>query len=98
MVGGLPAVRIAGWAGDRDGNHVANVTQIGPATSVQNYGQVYEISAIVGPGLRDGVDMVWGLPRHLRILVWISRGPRALWCALMISRSRIFSICSNAMP
>ena len=60
MVGGLPAVRIAGWAGDRDGNHVANVTQIGPATSVQNYGQVYEISAIVGPGLRDGVDMVWG--------------------------------------
>lgn len=60
MVGGLPAVRIAGWAGDRDGNHVANVTQIAPATSVQNYGQVYEISAIVGPGLRDGVDMVWG--------------------------------------
>ncbi len=60
MVGGLPAVRIAGWAGDRDGNNVSNVTQIGPSTSVQNYGQVYEISAIVGPGLRDGVDMVWG--------------------------------------
>src|SRR6056300_1564442 len=60
MVGGLLAVRIAGWAGDRDGNNVSNVTQIGPSTSVQNYGQVYEISAIVGPGLRDGVDMVWG--------------------------------------
>ena len=24
------------------------------------YGQLLEVSAIIGPGLRDGVDMVWG--------------------------------------
>ena len=60
MAGGLPAVRMAAWAGDKDGNHVAEVTQYGPAVAIQNYGEIYEVSAIVGPGLRDGVDMVWG--------------------------------------
>lgn len=60
MTGGFSSVRIAAWAGDKNGNHVPEVTQIGPAVSVENYGEIYEISAIVGPGLRDGVDMVWG--------------------------------------
>jgi hypothetical protein len=60
MAGGLPAVRIAAWAGDKNGNHVAEVTQVGPSISIENYGEVYDVSAILGPGLRHGVDMVWG--------------------------------------
>ena len=60
VTGNLPAVRIAGWAGSADGTWVSEATQTGPSTALQHAGEVLEISAIVGPGLRDGVDMVWG--------------------------------------
>lgn len=58
--GNLPNVRIAGWAGGAGNVNVSGVTQIGPSTTLQNYGDVVEVSAIVGAGLRGGVDMVWG--------------------------------------
>ena len=58
--GNLPAVRIAGWAGGAGGVHVTGVTEIGPSVQLQTYGTVVEVSAIVGTGLRGGVDMVWG--------------------------------------
>jgi hypothetical protein len=58
--GALPTVRIAGWAGGAGGVNVATVIQTGPPVSLQSYGRVTEVSAIVGAGARNGVNMVWG--------------------------------------
>lgn len=58
--GNLPSVRIAGWAGAPGGGHVSGLTEVGPSTTLQSYGDVVEVSAIVGSGDRGGVDMVWG--------------------------------------
>ena len=58
--GNLPTVRIAGWAGAPGGGHVSGAVQFGPQTTLQSYGKVVEVSAIVGTGNRTGVDMVWG--------------------------------------
>ncbi|MFK7753996.1 MAG: glycosyl hydrolase family 28-related protein [Sedimentitalea sp.] len=58
--GNLPAVRIAAFAGAAGGANVAGVVQVGPSTTLTSYGEVVEITAIVGAGARGGVDMVWG--------------------------------------
>ena len=58
--GNLPSVRIAGWAGAAGGGHVSDVTETGPATALTTYGEVVEITAIIGTGTRVGVDMAWG--------------------------------------
>lgn len=58
--GNLPAVRIAGWAGAANDSHVSGVQETGPSTALLQYGQVVEVSAIVGSGNRSGVDMTWG--------------------------------------
>ena len=58
--GNLPSVRIAGWAGAAGGGHVGGLTEVGPNVALTQYGEVVEVSAIVGPGMRGGVDMVWG--------------------------------------
>ena len=60
MGGPLPGARIAGWAGGAGGAHVPGLTEIGPLVSLTTYGEIVEVSAIVGPGARNGVDMVWG--------------------------------------
>lgn len=60
IAGNLPQVRIAAFAGNAAGENVAGVTQIGPAATLPGYGQVVEVSAIVGTGRRAGVDMPWG--------------------------------------
>ena len=57
--GALPAVRIAGWPGGSGGALVAGLPQFGPATQLTSYGEVKEITAIIGTGLRTGVNMVW---------------------------------------
>jgi hypothetical protein len=57
--GDLPGVRIAGWAGGAGGVHVGGLTEYGPTVQLTSYGEVVEISAIVGSGQRIGVDMVW---------------------------------------
>lgn len=59
--GPLPSVRIAGFALDQAGNHVAGLVETGPSTALDTYGEVVEVSAIVGLGNRGGVDMVWPL-------------------------------------
>ena len=59
--GALPAVRIAGWAGNSGGGNVATADQIGPSVQLTSYGEVVTVSAIIGSGDRTGVDMVWGL-------------------------------------
>lgn len=58
--GNLPSVRIAAWAGGAGGAHVDGVTETGPSVTLTTYGEVVEVTAIVGAGLRGGVDMVWG--------------------------------------
>lgn len=58
--GPLPSVRIAAWAGESGGAHLPGVIETGPSNALQNYGDVVEVTAIVGSGNRGGVDMVWG--------------------------------------
>ncbi len=58
--GPLPSVRIASWAGQTGGSHVSGVTEVGASTALTTYGEVVEISAIVGSGARTGVDLQWG--------------------------------------
>jgi len=58
--GNLPSVAIAGWAGDGSSAHVNGLVEVGPSVSLTAYGEIVEISAIVGTGQRGGVDMVWG--------------------------------------
>ena len=60
VAGALPAVRIAAWAGNSGGGNVASVPQIGPEVALTNYGEVTTVSAIIGSGNRQGVDLVWG--------------------------------------
>ncbi|GAB4291423.1 MAG: glycosyl hydrolase family 28-related protein [Roseovarius sp.] len=58
--GALPDVRIAGWAGGPGDVHVSGLVETGPEVTLTSYGEVVEVSAIVGSGARGGVDMVWG--------------------------------------
>ncbi|NNE88927.1 MAG: right-handed parallel beta-helix repeat-containing protein [Silicimonas sp.] len=60
--GPFPSVRIAGWAGDAGGSAVSGVTATGAAVLLSSYGEVVEVSAIIGTGARTGVDMTWGDP------------------------------------
>ncbi|MEQ6250543.1 glycosyl hydrolase family 28-related protein [Sulfitobacter sp. HNIBRBA3233] len=59
--GSLPSVRIASYAALSNGNPVPGVTTTGDPVALTTYGQVVELSAIVGVGNRTGVDMVWGI-------------------------------------
>ncbi len=58
--GNLPSVRIAGFAARSNGTNITTVTQTGPAVALTAYGQVVTVSAIIGAGNRQGVNMVWG--------------------------------------
>ncbi|SFO30137.1 Pectate lyase superfamily protein [Roseovarius lutimaris] len=58
--GNLPNVRIAAWAGGAGGVAVTGVTLTGPQVTLTTYGDVVEVTAIVGTGARNGVNMAWG--------------------------------------
>ncbi|WP_299727216.1 glycosyl hydrolase family 28-related protein [uncultured Tateyamaria sp.] len=58
--GSLPEVRISGYAARGDGSEVTGVTTNANVRTLTSYGEVVEVSAIVGAGNRGGVDMVWG--------------------------------------
>lgn len=58
--GSLPNVRIAAYAAQGNGQPVSGVTTVGGSVSLTTYGSVVEVSAIIGTGNRNGVDMVWG--------------------------------------
>lgn len=60
--GPLPSVRISGWAGQAGNTVVAGVAGFGSSVALTDYGEVAEVSAIIGSGPRTGVDMVWGAP------------------------------------
>ena len=59
MGGVMPDVAIAAWAGTAAGAQIGAITTTGPVTSLSGFGQIVEVSAIVGTGARPGVDMVW---------------------------------------
>jgi len=58
--GALPSVRIAAWAGSAGGAALTGVPLTASSVNLTTYGEVVEISAIVGIGDRPGVDMAWG--------------------------------------
>lgn len=58
--GALPSVRIAGWAGNGSGANVTSAVQQSAAVALTSYGTVITVSAIIGSGNRQGVNMVWG--------------------------------------
>lgn len=60
LSGNLPAVRIAAWVGDAGGVHLTGRVQTGPQVQLTQYGAVVELRAILGTGVRGGVDMAWG--------------------------------------
>ena len=60
MSGNLPSVAIAGWAGGSGGAHVGGLSEVAGPVALTSYGDVVEVSAIIGAGNRRGVDMVWG--------------------------------------
>lgn len=60
ITGNLPFARIAAWAGGAGNTHVAGLVETGPSTPLTSYGEVVEVSAIIGSGTRTGVDMAWG--------------------------------------
>ena len=57
--GVLPDIAVAAWAGNAGGAQIGGLTTTGPVTSLTSYGDVVEITAIIGTGARPGVDMVW---------------------------------------
>ena len=59
VAGALPSVRIAGWPGSNSTTIVPGLIMVGPSRALTTYGQVVEVSAIIGTGNRTGVDMVW---------------------------------------
>ena len=61
MSGALPIVSIAAWAGSSSGTNVATATQVGPGVTLTAYGSVVTVTAIIGSGNRQGVEMPWGV-------------------------------------
>lgn len=60
VAGAAAGVRIAGWAGDGARSGIGGLTSTGRTVPLQTFGEVVEVSAIVGVGNRAGVDMAWG--------------------------------------
>lgn len=58
--GNLPNIRIAAWAGDGSEVEVTGLVTTGPEATLTAYGEVVEVTAIIGTGARGGVDMPWG--------------------------------------
>lgn len=59
LSGALPTVRIAGFAANPGGGSAGGVAATGPETTLQTYGDVVTVSAIIATGPRGGVDMNW---------------------------------------
>ncbi|MQY42609.1 right-handed parallel beta-helix repeat-containing protein [Epibacterium sp. SM1969] len=60
LSGALPSARIAAWASSGGNTHLNGVVEAGPVVSLDQYGRVFELRAIIGSGQRGGVDMAWG--------------------------------------
>ena len=60
IAGSLPNVRIAGYAGKAGGGAVSGVTTTASATTLTSYGNVVDVSAIIGELLSNLVFEVFG--------------------------------------
>lgn len=60
VAGALPSVRVSGWPAQANGTKLTGVTETAAPVALTSYGEVVEVSAIVGAGARGGVDLVWG--------------------------------------
>ncbi|MFL4468871.1 glycosyl hydrolase family 28-related protein [Tateyamaria armeniaca] len=58
--GNLPTAWISAYAARADGSWISGVTVTSTSVPLTSYGEVVEVSAIVGIGNRGGVDFVWG--------------------------------------
>ena len=67
LSGALPDVRISGFPVKAGGAPLGGVTTVGPSVSIDGYGQVVEVSAIIGTGLRNGVDITWADASYVHI-------------------------------
>ena len=54
--GAFPSVRIAGWAGQAGGLEATGFVTTGPSVTLDTYGEVVEVSAIVGHCRHGGAD------------------------------------------
>ncbi|WP_299287309.1 glycosyl hydrolase family 28-related protein [uncultured Tateyamaria sp.] len=61
IAGSLPSVRVAAYAARANGTAVPGVDLTADSTTLTTYGDVLEVSAIIGAGNRGGVDLVWGV-------------------------------------
>ncbi|MBE0412103.1 glycosyl hydrolase family 28-related protein [Yoonia sp.] len=57
--GPLPAVRVSGWAGLAGGAPATGLPVSGPSVQLTTYGAVVTVTAIIGTGDRNGVDLLW---------------------------------------
>jgi len=60
MSGPFPQVQVSAFAGDAGGVQVTGVPETGPLVDVDQIGRIYTVRAIIGTGVRTGVDMIWG--------------------------------------
>jgi len=59
LSGPLPAVRVAAWPGGAEGRGVAGLPVAAPWCPIPAHGGCCAIRAVIGRGLRPGVDLVW---------------------------------------
>ena len=62
--GTLPSVRIAAFAATAGNIAVPGLTVTGPSVTLTTYGEVVEVSAIIGTSNRGGVNLVWPGVHH----------------------------------
>ncbi|MBV0911012.1 glycosyl hydrolase family 28-related protein [Anianabacter salinae] len=58
--GPMPSIRIAGWAGRGNDIHVGGLVETAGSVALTSYGEEVTLTAVIGSGQRDGVDLVWG--------------------------------------
>ncbi|MBV7410308.1 glycosyl hydrolase family 28-related protein [Maritimibacter sp. DP1N21-5] len=59
MSGIFPEVRVAGYALNGAGVHIAGLTEVAGSATLDTYGKIATVMGIVGTGNRTGVDMIW---------------------------------------
>ncbi len=57
--GPLPLVQVAAWAGGAGGNGLPELPTTGPLVRIRKHETVVDLSAVIGPAPRPGVDLVW---------------------------------------
>ena len=60
MSGPFTQVQVSAYAGDAGGAQVVSVPETGPLVDVDEVGRIFTVRAIIGSGVRTGVDMIWG--------------------------------------